>query len=456
MFPNIKAVKKQFFLRLFFILFLTGCCTAVSAIDSLGQKKRSSVIPHEINIRDDIDDLNALSQALDEQDSEQLASFLRQADTCIRKRDYVCSEKFFEKARKLINSDKDKIALQTAIKNLDAEKIAEKREEEVRIAEQRRREAEERAREEEIERQEEARREREQRQAMADDPSPDYSQILSGALASINSYALQSARQVANAQQQAQMINLMRQREVERRQRELEEQRQERLRQERQRDYEISRQRQQQIADQQRIREQQSRVEQQIKTEQMTRTTALAAAKNSPLSYGTDAVPVVMATAERTKQQRSQEIRQQEQRDQELAEIAKKMGQQANDSSGAMQQRQTQESAKESDCKLPNGRNVVGHSAGWSDCTHDYKLVVVDSSWNDCEATREAALQWAQRGLQNAGMEACWGLGTGWTAIATNNTMFKFPGMIQTPVCKDGKSWRAEISKATVACQRPK
>lgn len=109
---------------------------------------------------------------------------------------------------------------------------------------------------------------------------------------------------------------------------------------------------------------------------------------------------------------------------------------------------------KGKDCQLPDGRNAPGNTAGWFDCEYEYKIVTVEGKWTGCESSRELALRWAQRGLESNGIEACWGLGTGWNAVDTDKKMFQFPGYEQTPVCKDGKSWKAEITQAMAICRK--
>ena len=132
-----------------------------------------------------ISDLLEMSEKMDKADKQDLLTILDKANDCTRARNFSCSEEHLRKAAKLANGNKDKLALNTATQNLQAEKqrvreealAKAEQERQIRLAEERREEARRKeAREEEEQAEERRRRAQRERDDEESTPAPTFAQ----------------------------------------------------------------------------------------------------------------------------------------------------------------------------------------------------------------------------------------------------------------------------------------
>ncbi len=87
---------------------------------------------------DDFDDLLKMSEQLDQLDRQDFEQSILSAENCTAARDFKCAERHLQKATKVVSGNADKAVLKGAQNYLVAERQAAAREDEQRIAEERR------------------------------------------------------------------------------------------------------------------------------------------------------------------------------------------------------------------------------------------------------------------------------------------------------------------------------
>jgi hypothetical protein len=92
--------------------------------------------------------------------------------------------------------------------------------------------------------------------------------------------------------------------------------------------------------------------------------------------------------------------------------------------------------------------NLAGQKNSAKKPEYIFKEVAVAGRWKDCEYEKSIAISWAKRVRDNYANELCNG-DDGWRF-----DRIKFEGYEQTIACKDGKSWKAEITQGIAVCKK--
>lgn len=80
---------------------------------------------------------------------------------------------------------------------------------------------------------------------------------------------------------------------------------------------------------------------------------------------------------------------------------------------------------------------------------YEYRTIAGGAIWNSCEGNRDSAITWAKRSAKNQANEDCRDLGTGWRFDRVVHE-----GYEQAIPCRDGRTFKGEITKASFSCKR--
>lgn len=97
-------------------------------------------------------------------------------------------------------------------------------------------------------------------------------------------------------------------------------------------------------------------------------------------------------------------------------------------------------------CVLSLG--FLSNAGAQDDDGYIYKTIPAAGQWNSCEATREGALTWALRAMQNSANDDCRDLGDGW-----NFHKLSFEGYQGITPCRDGRSFKGYYERGQAICK---
>lgn len=80
---------------------------------------------------------------------------------------------------------------------------------------------------------------------------------------------------------------------------------------------------------------------------------------------------------------------------------------------------------------------------------YEYQTIPGGAIWNSCEGNRNSAITWAKRSAKNQANDDCRDLGTGWRFDRVVQE-----GYEQAIPCRDGRTFKGEITKASYSCKR--
>lgn len=91
---------------------------------------------------------------------------------------------------------------------------------------------------------------------------------------------------------------------------------------------------------------------------------------------------------------------------------------------------------------------AVAANATAEDDDYIYQRIPAGGVWNQCEATRESALQWARADMVRVAREDCRELGAGWSYYD-----IAFEGYQGINPCQGGRSFKGFIERASATCK---
>jgi hypothetical protein len=490
------VVKRQTPPRLYFVLALIlaklAAPTNYALAGSTAKDSIKTTVPTNLKpaTRSDssAEDISSLIDQLDAADKANFNDLVYKMRSCTIQRDFACSEQYFKDAKRYAHGNKDSATLASVYGEFKEEQRLAEAEKAKAIADQKRREAAEKKREELL-----ARRDAEEQSAMAQQASSDahneIMQSIQSAGQNVNQYIRSSGAEVLKAQRQAQRINQQRQQDADYRaferiqERELqplvqqEPQRQTRLAalaitasaagttpvsttsisneaalaKKQQRDDAL---RQQQEEDK-KLAALQVTASIGVMTPQTTIQPERETLRNHGLADGNDRIcpPDSSLNLGNNNEKINQRCRPRAPNVQTInnkqpgnsgGKIANSDSNVAGDSSQRVAGEGTGSPSGSS--KTPTGSNSSEKQPTLTN-SGDGKQVRVSAQgiWKQCEYSKESALMWARISSENDAHDECYALGKSFRG-------WEFKGYEQAIACPNGKSWRAEITKAIALC----
>lgn len=343
--------------------------------------------------RDSLDDLLEMSERLDQLDRAELDELLRRAAQCTQARNFQCSEAEIAKAKKFATGGTDRQAIERVTLALAGERRAVQRE--IEEEARRRREEEERRRREE-EAEEEAEREAARR-------SNQGNWLAQGIVAGLAQSNRERSRIDAIHNQ---MVSDM-------------------------------------------ARNARARQQQTPWTPPPPRTSS----SGSGSATTTGSAPRTSGASQTTAQASARTTQLAQAEGEARAAAAQEAAAQRRQAEAAEQKKQAEAAARTTQlAQAPSsGGGSQGASGGSGGPEYEYWLsgFGLEGKWKQCEQTRDSAQHWAEQTLKNNAHELCRNKGSGWGFSKMHRD-----GFGQAISCKDGKSWKYEITGAVAECRK--